>query len=763
MIDTTIQYLRSGLCVLPAILEEKRPALTTWKEYQHRLPTERQLRQWFTNSRATCILCGTVSGHLEMIDFDHAGELFEAWRQFVASQSPGLVERLVIERSQSGGRHALYRCSAPVPGNLKLAQRRVMAASAEPVVITGKQYASRRVGDQYEVLCTLIETRGEGGLFLCDPTPGYVIEQGSLDDLSVLSERERAVLIEAAYALNEVVPPVSPTPGGASDCGRPGDVYNDRGDVGGLLGRHGWTLVRGSHEYWRRPGKELGWSATLRNRVFYVFSSNAAPFEPDCGYSLFHVYTLLEHQGDFSAAARVLREQGFGDDRSLVDADVDISGICGGIIHNAHHNDGPAVPDPGPMPEELLRVPGFISQVMDECLATAPYPNPVIAFSGAIALQAFLAGRKVRDPGDNRTNLYLLGLAHSSAGKDWPRKINTRILYEIGQATGLGEQFASGEGIQDAMFAHPCMLFQTDEIDGILQSMNKSQDARYENIMSTLLTLYSSANTVFPMRRKAGKELPGVIDQPCLTIFGTAIPNHYYAALSERMLTNGFFARMLILECGKRCAGQEPTIRRVPASILEIARWWAGYSPGTGNLESWHPVPAIVDHTQEACLALVAARKEAEAEYARAEHCNDPVGTTVWGRVSEHTRKLALLYAISENHQSPEIGKAAIEWAVRFVMHQTRRMLFMAQNHVADNPFEAECLKFLQKLRDAPDRSLPHSVILKRMKIDSRTFQKIAFTLEQRGDITTQTSPTAGRQGHVYALREGAREPTETG
>ncbi len=72
--------------------------------------------------------------------------------------------------------------------------------------------------------------------------------------------------------------------------------------------------------------------------------------------------------------------------------------------------------DPGPIPDDLLRVPGFVSELMDHCVATAPYPNLVMAFCGALTLQAFLAGRKVRDPGDNRTNLYLLGLAYSSAG-----------------------------------------------------------------------------------------------------------------------------------------------------------------------------------------------------------------------------------------------------------------------------------------------------------------------------------------------------------
>jgi hypothetical protein len=414
----------------------------------------------------------------------------------------------------------------------------------------------------------------------------------------------------------------------------------------------------------------------------------------------------------------------------------------------------PSLPDPGPLPEELLRVPGFVSEVMDHCLAVAPYPNVVMAFCGALALQAVLAGRKVRDPGDNRTNLYLLGLAHSSAGKDLPRKVNTEILHSIGLSSQVGGRFASGEGVQDALFMEPSMLFQTDEIDGMLQSINKSKDARHESIMNTLLTMYSSANSVFPMRRKAGKDAPGTINQPHLVVFGTAIPNHYYEALSERMLTNGFFARMIILECGKRSPGQEPSIRSLPARVLEVAKWWADFRPGTGNLQNWHPVPRVVLHTDEAKMILIETRLEAEEEYDRAESARDAVGTTVWGRVSEHVRKLALLYAVSENHEQPEIGRAAAEWAKRFVIHQTRRMLFMAQAYVADNPFHAECLKFLQKLREAPGGELSHSVLLKRMKIGSRDFLALVDTLEQSGDIVIRKQSTSGRAGRFYRLAD---------
>ena len=95
---------------------------------------------------------------------------------------------------------------------------------------------------------------------------------------------------------------------------RPGDDFNQRGDVRAVLNKHGWRCVKpGGNEYWRRPGKSEGWSATLKDDVFFVHSVNAAPFESNQGYPPFAVYGLLEHGGDFAEAARQLRLEGFGE------------------------------------------------------------------------------------------------------------------------------------------------------------------------------------------------------------------------------------------------------------------------------------------------------------------------------------------------------------------------------------------------------------------------------------------------------------------
>src|SRR6056297_1588486 len=441
---------------------------------------------------------------------------------------------------------------------------------------------------------------------------------------------------------------------------------------------------------------------------------------------------------------------------------VDLSGFMakptGKIIQVDPDPPKPMPEDPGVLPESLLRCPGFIAEVMDHCLETAPYPNPVMAFCGALSLQAVLAGRRVRDPGDNRTNLYLLGLAHSAAGKDWPRKLNMQILQQVGMADCVGERFASGEGIQDSLHLTESMLFQTDEIDGLLQSINKSRDARYEQIMSTLLTMYSSANSVYPMRRKAGKEAAGVINQPNLVIFGTAIPNHYYDALSERMLTNGLFARMLIFECGKRGKGQEPKIREVPESIIDTAAWWENFRPGAGNLVDWNPTPLVVPHDIDAGRLLVDARVNAEVEYEKAEEANDPVGTTVWGRVSEQTRKLALLHAISRRCRDPVIDAESARWAIEVVEHQTRRMLFMAGAHVSHNDFDAMAKALVRQLKNwqskRGEKPMPEWELTRRLPWRPSDHKEVIELLEKQRLVVRELRQSKTRSGFVYRLLE---------
>ena len=108
---------------------------------------------------------------------------------------------------------------------------------------------------------------------------------------------------------------------------RPGDHYNAREPWGDILCPYGWKLFHATAGavYWCRPGKSLsGISASTGfckgpdgNDLLYVFSTSAAPFEAEASYSKFAAYALLNHRGDYAAAARALMHAGYGVSRRV--------------------------------------------------------------------------------------------------------------------------------------------------------------------------------------------------------------------------------------------------------------------------------------------------------------------------------------------------------------------------------------------------------------------------------------------------------------
>ena len=287
-----------------------------WLPFKQRRPTEEELQSWFSsygNSYGIAVVCGAVSGGLELIDID-SDEYSHPWVEQVQSRAPGLVDRLVLVQTPRPGLHAYFRCSS-IGSNQKLAQK-IVTNPATGIAETK----------------TIIETRGEGGYALIPPTPGHCHPTGrayqyctarTLVDVQEISVQERDLLFEISRSFN-VVPCRQPVPSRRAtfqrpaDLRRPDDDFNARADWTELLERHAWSLSQrdlDGKEHWTRPGKVEGTSATLNfegNNLFHVFSSNADPLEQDKSYTKFHFFTTMECQGDFSRAMRELARRGFG-------------------------------------------------------------------------------------------------------------------------------------------------------------------------------------------------------------------------------------------------------------------------------------------------------------------------------------------------------------------------------------------------------------------------------------------------------------------
>ena len=751
--ETAAAYLKAGLSVLPAVKARKRPAVGAWKTWSQRLPTEIEVEAWFSNGHeALCVVAGAVSGNLECIDFDQKAEAYPAW---CAKIDSSLLSELVVECTPSGGKHVVYRCAGTIEGNQKLAQG----------VRNGK-------------IATLVETRGEAGLFLCAPSPGYTLEHGDFAHIPTIPQEAREALLSAARELDEhpavqeresVPPPAvaAPAPPTAGFLTRPGDDFASRGDPRPYLQAHGWTLCgtkSDGNELWTRPGKDprLGHSATLKDGVFFVFSSNAAPFEPNRGYNAYQVFALLEHANDFKAATAALIDMGYGAKDTT--ADVDISAILSDTIRSESTRSGPdtaedrddrteEIADPGPIPDALFDVPGFVSELMGYTLRTAPYPNRALAFAGAFALLGHLAGRKYKDEFDTRPNLYFLSLAASGTGKQHPRGVNVSLAALKGFASEMGDYFASGEGLEDSFLSNPCMFYQIDEADTLFNTV-KMKDTRAEMINSMLLRMYSESNSVHIMRKKAlqrGQQASSsCIIQPHLTFLGTAVPKFFYASLSERVMANGLLARCLVLEAGKRGEANNNAIaeefpERVLSDITDLIR--IGHE---NALFSEFPQPRTVPMEAKAKLLLKDVRGEADAMYAKHEQSSNAneCALALWARAAEKVSKFALVRAISANANAPVIKEDDIAWAHTLVFHATRRMLFMAGLYAYDGEFDRQMKRVMQRIT-AKGGSLSYRNILRFVRMEKDELKRVLETLIARGDLRVEKG---ARGGDVFSV-----------
>ncbi len=306
-LETALQSLAVGLSpVPPADDGTKRPLADcrvngkwTWEPYQTRPASEQHIREWYSQGRTGNGLA-TGYGGLECLEFD-SRETYEALLDSAGEADLGeLVNRIRTgyeEFTPGGGVHWLYCCDE-VRGNTKLAERPV---AGEP--------HKRQV---------LIETRGDGGFLVIAPSCGkvhpsggaYRLVSGALDRIVTISSAEREQLWNLARSFDEV-PDVAIKPRGAPAGDRPGDLYEAEMTWEDILEPLGWKKLfeRGDVAYWRRPGKDMGISATTGwCKGFFVFSTSTS-FEPRKTYSKFAVYAHLIHHGDFKAAAAELAKR----------------------------------------------------------------------------------------------------------------------------------------------------------------------------------------------------------------------------------------------------------------------------------------------------------------------------------------------------------------------------------------------------------------------------------------------------------------------
>jgi len=332
-LEAALAWHEAGCSVIPIRADGTKRPWVEWKPYMSITAGEQGIKGWFhpgnRGNFGIGIVCGQISGNLEMLELEGracSGESISAIAEQCSIEGVydlwfSLLENGYAEWTPSGGLHLLYRVEDhPVPGNTKVARRE---ATAEELAANPQ--------DKIKVLA---ETRGEGGYVIVAPTGGAVhptgdswsVAAGRIGQIPTTTWHQRCALVEAVNKALDQMPAseiaqARPHPSSllSSRVDRPGDDYNNRADWADILVPHGWAVHHRTlkETYWTRPGKAKteGWSATTgyseSGDRLYVWSSSTV-FDTEKPYDKFSAYTLLEHHGDFAAAARALGAQGYG-------------------------------------------------------------------------------------------------------------------------------------------------------------------------------------------------------------------------------------------------------------------------------------------------------------------------------------------------------------------------------------------------------------------------------------------------------------------
>ncbi|MDN2584046.1 PriCT-2 domain-containing protein [Aquibium sp. ELW1220] len=421
---------------------------------------------------------------------------------------------------------------------------------------------------------------------------------------------------------------------------------------------------------------------------------------------------------------------------------------------------------PAPSPAYSLVIPdGLVGDLTDYMLTTARRPQPLLALGASLCAIGALMGRQYRTQSNLRSNLYVVGIADSGSGKNHAREIINETFFEAGLAHYLGgNKIASGAGLLTALHRQPAILFQIDEFGMFLAAAadRKRSPRHITEILDNMTELFTSAGGIFLGAEYANRDGTNErrdIVQPCLCVYGTTTPLHFWGALQGANVVDGSLARFLILPSDEDYPDENIAvgIRQAPLALLQGLQSVAAGAGGVkGNLTG-----KTADQNTAVNPMIVPMTEEARARFqhlslALTEELRAAAGTAftaILARVGENALKLALIVAVGRDPSRPEIDITATDWAIGFVRHYAQRTMEAVERHVADTETEAHLKRLKEIIRAAGAKGITKSEITRASQwLKSRDRDEILLTLIESGDITTGMRDTGGRRAMVYRI-----------
>lgn len=409
-----------------------------------------------------------------------------------------------------------------------------------------------------------------------------------------------------------------------------------------------------------------------------------------------------------------------------------------------------------PFPTHCIdEMPHLMRLAYDWILARSIRPQPVLAFAGTLALFSVLTARRYGLQ-RVRTNLYVLGIAPTGAGKNDPRMAIKDLLMHVGLSSLLGgEDLASDSGILTALDRSPATLFQLDEFGEMLGRWTGPNAKPHERAIKTVLLSLFSANGSTVLGKEYSQA--GVaknervkrldIQDPCMVVHGTSTPD-LWENLEGRDAARGFLSRFLVFEAPPfRPAMNAVGETTVPGDLLLGARALQG---GAGDLQEalgtseCRMVPALPEYG--------AALRELDSELNRDGARFAFSGPwEVMNRLVELAQRLAVIRAAVGDPVNPVLRAEDLAWGAAIVRHSVSQVAYRLDTAVASSRTGRDAnriLAYIERAGMVTQNELTRAF----QGVPTRDRKERIADLLEAGRIVKVTRKTGGRPATMYQV-----------
>ncbi len=403
--------------------------------------------------------------------------------------------------------------------------------------------------------------------------------------------------------------------------------------------------------------------------------------------------------------------------------------------------------------QKLIKAPGLVKQIAEYIKEVSYKEQPILALSGAIVAAGTVFAQRAQTKSGLRSNIYCFSIGETGCGKDDPRKA-IKLLFKY-LPTDIKESLSgapvSSAGLLSAIEkSKGKTLFLIDEIGHYISAINGKASQSYSKEIIPLLTqLYSSANTTFTgfeySQRSKDAKPRSDLEQPCVCVLGSSVPNRVYGAITKDDILDGFMTRWIIMETDDIDPKDNQNMLRFDISsgmqLIETIKKIVESLDKENTFSDIVAIPYTVLTTPEAA-ELLKQYKQHFNEQRISEIKRKSEICYLYTRAYENLEKLSLIGAeIDSQTYLPIITQLSVVWAYNVILYSIERMKTLLNNiQKTENEIKLEIME--DKIKQACSNG---KISLSKFGDICRCFKK-----KERNDLLADLVET----GHIMQTKE---------